>query len=92
MRPVKLLTLFALLAFLPFGSAAKADGPLGRIMGQSGTTTGWVSRSKPTGRGTYPTRNLNQGRSLLPSGRSYYQGRYYGNFNNRFYGPQYGYF
>ncbi len=31
-------------------------------------------------------------RSRLPAGRSYYQGRYYGNFNNRFYGPQYGYF
>lgn len=28
----------------------------------------------------------------LPSGRNYYQGQYYGNFNNRFYGPQYGYF
>jgi len=28
----------------------------------------------------------------LPRGRTYYNGRYYGNFNNRFYGPQYGYF
>ena len=28
----------------------------------------------------------------LPAGRSYYNGRYYGNFNNRFYGTQYGYF
>ncbi len=28
----------------------------------------------------------------LPAGRSYYQGRYFGNLNNRFYGPQYGYF
>lgn len=28
----------------------------------------------------------------LPLGRRYYNGRYYGNFNNRFYGPQYGYF
>ena len=28
----------------------------------------------------------------LPQGRSYYNGRYFGNFNNRFYGPQYGYF
>lgn len=38
------------------------------------------------------TRNLNPGSSRLPSGRTYYQGRYYGNFNNRFFGPQYGYF
>jgi hypothetical protein len=28
----------------------------------------------------------------LPQGRAYYNGRYSGNFNNRFYGPQYGYF
>lgn len=30
--------------------------------------------------------------SGLPGGRRYYNGRYFGNFNNRFYGPQYGYF
>ena len=30
--------------------------------------------------------------SSLPSGRRYYNGRYFGNLNNRFYGPQYGYF
>ena len=28
----------------------------------------------------------------LPTGRSYFGNRYYGNFNNRFFGPQYGYF
>ncbi len=28
----------------------------------------------------------------LPRGWNYYNGRYYGNFNNRYYGPQYGYF
>jgi hypothetical protein len=28
----------------------------------------------------------------IPGGRTYYNGRYYGNYNNRFYGPQYGYF
>jgi hypothetical protein len=28
----------------------------------------------------------------LPRGRRYYGGRYFGSFNNRFYGPQYGYF
>ena len=30
--------------------------------------------------------------SGVPAGRTYYNNRYYGNFNNRFYGPQYGYF
>ena len=28
----------------------------------------------------------------LPRGRRYYGGRYFGSFNNRYYGPQYGYF
>ena len=28
----------------------------------------------------------------LPRGRHYYGGRYFGSFNNRYYGPQYGYF
>jgi hypothetical protein len=28
----------------------------------------------------------------LPQGRRYYNGRYFGNLNNRYYGPQYGYF
>jgi hypothetical protein len=36
--------------------------------------------------------NTGASRSRLPAGRSYYQGRYYGHLNNRFYGPQYGYF
>src|SRR4028118_338820 len=28
----------------------------------------------------------------LPRGRRYYGGRYFGSFNNRFYGPHYGFF
>lgn len=28
----------------------------------------------------------------LPMGRTYYNGRYFGNYNNLLYGPQYGYF
>jgi hypothetical protein len=28
----------------------------------------------------------------LPRGRRYYNGRFFGDFNNRFYSPQYGYF
>lgn len=34
----------------------------------------------------------NQPNSSLPGGWRYYRSRYFGNFNNRFYGPQYGYF
>lgn len=37
-------------------------------------------------------RNLTIPGYSLPAGRRYYNGRYFGNFNNRFYGPQYGYF
>lgn len=40
-------------------------------------------------RGGYSSGGLNQ---ALPGGRRYYGGRYFGNFNNRYYGPQYGYF
>lgn len=44
-------------------------------------------------RGAYGRRGYwNNDRPPLPQGRRYYQGRYFGNFNNRFYGPQYGYF
>jgi hypothetical protein len=32
------------------------------------------------------------GTTGLPRGRRYYNGRYFGSFNNRFYSPQYGYF
>lgn len=32
------------------------------------------------------------GRPQLPRGQVYYGGRYFGGFNNRFYGPQYGNF
>jgi hypothetical protein len=37
-------------------------------------------------------RNSSNSLQSLPAGRRYYNGRYFGNFNNRFYGPQYGYF
>ncbi len=38
-------------------------------------------------------RNFSSGANKsLPGGRRYYNGRYFGNFNNRYYGPQYGYF
>jgi hypothetical protein len=32
------------------------------------------------------------GPNRLPRGQVYYNGRYFGDFNNRFFGPQYGYF
>lgn len=36
--------------------------------------------------------NSNNSNYGLPRGRRYYNNRYFGNFNNRYYGPQYGYF
>ena len=51
------------------------------------------SNCGPTVRGQTP--NVSRGVSgpaSLPRGRAYYNNRYFGNFNNRFYGPQYGYF
>jgi hypothetical protein len=41
-------------------------------------------------RGGDPTVSPNE--RGLPRGRRYYGGRYFGSFNNRYYGPQYGYF
>jgi hypothetical protein len=43
---------------------------------------GAISSSVPNATGT----------TGLPRGRRYYNGRYFGDFNNRFYSPQYGYF
>ena len=52
-----------------------------------------VSRQSPTVRGQSPFVSPGAGRPVaLPRGRAYYNNRYFGNFNNRFYGPQYGYF
>lgn len=49
----------------------------GTSVWQRGYGRGDTSRTTPNG---------------LPRGRTYYNGRYFGNFNNRYYGPQYGYF
>lgn len=47
----------------------------------------------PTVRGQSPGAPSGfRGLTSLPRGRAYYNNRYFGNFNNRFYGPQYGYF
>ena len=49
--------------------------------------------SAPTFRGQTPRATPGfSGPTSLPRGRAYYNNRYFGNFNNRFYGPQYGYF
>ncbi len=91
MKPLRLFLLLCFVAPLVGASQAEAGGLLSRLRGNvqrsSPTQTYPATRSR-----SYPTRNLNQGRSRLPAGRTYYRGRYFGNYNNRFYGPQYGYF
>ncbi len=42
--------------------------------------------------GYYRRFNSGNGSRAVPAGRRYYDGRYFGNYNNRYYGPQYGYF
>ena len=82
-------------------NVATADGPRLRLFQkrsvetsphvstQNDLTTSIV-RSSDASAAIQPTSRASRGK--LPSGRNYYQGKYYGNFNNRFYGPQYGYF
>lgn len=91
------LALLGLIYVLAGPSTAMADGFLSRIRGQQQRAAAPTHFYGPSGSyrlpaGGYPTRSFQRGRTRLPAGRSYYQGRYYGNFNNRFYGPQYGYF
>lgn len=84
------LVLWSLAFSLMAPSPAKAEGLFARWRPQPA-----ISASQRTSRNALPaysTRNLQPARTRLPAGRSYYQGRYYGNLNNRFYGPQYGYF
>ena len=45
----------------------------------------------PTARGGMPA-NPYLGPNRLPRGQVFYGGRFFGSFNDRFYGPQYGYF
>lgn len=49
-------------------------------------------RGPAAGPGTYPGGGASPNEQGLPRGRRYYGGRYFGSFNNRYYGPQYGYF
>ncbi len=80
---------------------AKADGPRLRLFQKRSVESAprvspQNERSARIGRdtGAQSTVQPSSGGLIgkLPSGRNYYQGQYYGNFNNRFYGPQYGYF
>ncbi|MEQ8667681.1 MAG: hypothetical protein RIC12_00825 [Pirellulales bacterium] len=77
------------------------------LIGQQGTTSPQTSADSvqrpievaqsfgPFGnryRRTTPQTNSSYNRDNMPRGRRYIDGRYYGNYNNRYYGPQYGYF
>lgn len=77
-------------------STAEAAGPLARMRAanqrSSNVYASPTSRSTPSVSRTYGGAASGAARNRLPAGRSYYQGRYYGHLNNRFYGPQYGYF
>lgn len=95
-KQLRLLALALLLGMMAAVNEAPAEGFLGRfrkaVRVPAAPVDSYPTQIYSVPMRTYPTRNLNQGRTRLPSGRTYYRGRYYGNFNNRFYGPQYGYF
>ena len=55
------------------------------------TPSTYAPLADPTDRGGLPV-NPYVGPDRLPRGQVYYGGRFFGSFNNRFYGPQYGYF
>ena len=89
-----------LMATTLMSEAVTADGPRVRFL-QNRTVESTNRTSTQSERSTLRMRNnvstsqsqsATNGVNRLPAGRNYYQGRYYGNFNNRFYGPQYGYF
>ncbi|GAA4460804.1 hypothetical protein [Novipirellula rosea] len=97
MKPLRIAALICTSLLFASAGEVQAEGLFSRLRSanqrSSMSTQGWFSPSNSRSMmGSYPTRNLNSRATRLPSGRSYYQGRYYGNFNNRFYGPQYGYF
>lgn len=98
-KAIAFLCLFATVTLTT--NAVMADGPRLRLFQKRSVE----SVQRPSTQNDHPARNVrgsgasssvqSESRgstSRLPSGRNYYQGQYYGNFNNRFYGPQYGYF
>ena len=88
---VSLLTAFVLVGTSPVPAAdgqralfPRTDPHCERIQGSS---------RSPAVRGQTPFNTpVSRGIGSLPRGRAFYNNRYFGNFNNRFYGPQYGYF
>lgn len=65
-------------------------GPHYHLAPQAGGYPAQAERSSMRGGAIYPS---DAGPIYgLPRGRRYYGGRYFGSFNNRFYGPQYGNF
>ncbi len=66
-------------------------GPHYHLTAQSTTTPRLFGRSAGLNNRTNNS-GLTPNEQGLPRGRRYYGGRYFGSFNDRFYGPQYGYF
>lgn len=93
--------LYVISSVLLMTNVAMADGPRLRLFQKRSIESApqvstqndhqaRIVRSTGASSSVKPASRTSTGR--LPSGRNYYQGQYYGNFNNRFYGPQYGYF
>ena len=100
---LKYLVLFG--AFILFSGLACAQsparGPVCNCAVYAGPHYHLTAQTAPAtrqqglfGRGTNRATNpsLSPNEMGLPRGRRYYGGRYFGSFNDRFYGPQYGYF
>ena len=89
-----------LMAMTLMTSDATADGPRVRFFQNRTAESPNRTSTQPersalrlrTNETMSQTPSASTGAGKLPAGRNYYQGRYYGSFNNRFYGPQYGYF
>jgi len=90
----KLVRSVIVLAVASVGAECSATGP------SHPKEAAWYRPMSGTGRGAFfnetsyrrPTPASFRGTGVPPFGRRYYGNRYFGNFNNRFYGPQYGYF
>lgn len=52
----------------------------------------WTQQAATGAGGGGGIQNPYVGPNRLPRGQVYFNGRYFGDFNNRFFGPQYGYF
>jgi hypothetical protein len=77
-------------AYSPPGAGVSAPR---RVFGRGVPLFGRVGvRTPNAGMPAGPGGTYGAGYPGLPRGRRYYNGRYFGSFNNRFYGPQYGNF